>query len=81
MLKNPIYAVKCTVVFWNHASEDALEQYAIGKMSEGEVAPVEEHLLVCPHCCERVAWLDDFVESIRSAARATSRVAATGHKG
>jgi hypothetical protein len=53
----------------------------MGKMSEGEVAPVEEHLLVCPHCCERVAWLDDFVESIRSAARATSRVAATGHKG
>jgi len=33
MLKNPIYAVKCTVVFWNHASEDALEQYAMGKMS------------------------------------------------
>ncbi|MGB9456308.1 MAG: hypothetical protein WCB12_09710 [Bryobacteraceae bacterium] len=65
----------------NHPSEDVLEQYVMSKLSEAEVVPVEEHLLVCQHCCERVAWLGDFVDSIRSAARATSRAAAAGHQG
>ncbi len=68
------------VVAQNHPSEDVLEQHVMGKLSEAEVVPVEEHLLVCQRCCERVAWLGDFVDSIRSAARATSRVAADGHQ-
>jgi anti-sigma factor RsiW len=34
---------------------------------------VEEHLLICQRCRERVAWLDDWVDSIRSAARAPQR--------
>jgi anti-sigma factor ChrR (cupin superfamily) len=56
-----------------------LERFAMGKSSEAEAAAVEEHLLVCPHCCERVTWLERFVESIRSADDAASRVAAAGH--
>jgi anti-sigma factor ChrR (cupin superfamily) len=63
----------------NHASEDVLEQYAMGTMSEANSAPLEEHLLVCPACCERVAWLDDFVKSICAAAEATPRVVSAGH--
>ena len=58
-----------------HASEDVLERYAMSKLSEAELVPVEEHLLVCPLCCERVTWLDRFVDSIRSADDATARVA------
>ncbi|MGO9231058.1 MAG: zf-HC2 domain-containing protein [Bryobacteraceae bacterium] len=69
------------MVTQNHASEDALEQYVRAKLTEEEAAPVEEHLLVCPRCCERVAWLDEIVESIRTAAHTASRAAAAGHRG
>lgn len=58
-----------------HASEDVLERYATSKLSETELVPVGEHLLVCPVCCERVTWLDRFVDSIRSADGATVRTA------
>jgi anti-sigma factor RsiW len=68
------------VVTRDHASEDMLDQYVRAKLSEAEAAPVEEHLLVCPRCCERVAWLDEFVESIRSASQITSRAGSAGHK-
>ena len=63
-----------------HPAEDVLEQYALGKLSEAEVVPVEEHLLVCPSCCKRLEFLDVFIGSVRSAARATSRVAAAGRR-
>jgi len=66
------------VVTENHIAEDVLEQYAMAKLSEVEVVPVEEHLLICEGCRERLAWLDDFVGSIRSAARATSHVSVAG---
>jgi hypothetical protein len=58
-----------------HTSEDVLERYSMSKLSEVELAPVEEHLLVCPLCCERLTWLDRFVDSIRAADDATVRVA------
>jgi anti-sigma factor RsiW len=67
------------VVTQNHASEDVLELYVRAQLSEAEAAPVEEHLLVCPLCCERVAWLDRFVESVRSATQTMSCEAADGH--
>lgn len=56
----------------NHIAEDALEEYVRAKLSEAEIVPVEEHLLICQRCRERVAWLDDFVSAIRAAAGATS---------
>ena len=59
----------------NHLAEDLLERYVRAQLSEAELIPVEEHLLTCQPCCERVAWLDDFVGSIRFAARAASPVA------
>ena len=58
-----------------HTSEDVRERYSMSKLSEVELAPVEEHLLVCPLCCERLTWLDRFVDSIRAADDATVRVA------
>jgi len=62
-----------------HVSEDVLEQYAIGKLNATDAAPVEEHLLVCPLCCERVMRLDHFVASIRSATGRASRPARAEH--
>jgi anti-sigma factor ChrR (cupin superfamily) len=68
------------IVSQNHIAEDVLEQFVMAKLSEAEVVPVEEHLLICQRCCERVAWLDGFVGSIRSAARATSHIAGAGRQ-
>jgi len=52
----------------------------MARLSETELVPVEEHLLICQDCRERVAWLDDFVGAIRSAARAESHKGAGGYK-
>jgi len=65
----------------SHPAEDVLEQYAMGSLSEAEVVPVEEHLLVCQDCRQRLEFLDDFVGSIRSAARTASRAAAAAQRG
>lgn len=50
-----------------HFPDDILEKYAIGKLSDQESEPVEEHLLLCSVCQERLEELDDFVQAIRIA--------------
>lgn len=52
----------------SHASEEVLERYALGTLSEAETEPFEEHLLVCPVCQDRLAEMDAFVEATRRAA-------------
>ena len=52
-----------------HISEDVLELYAMGRLSESELEPVEEHLLVCHHCQDALQEADEFVRAIRVAAR------------
>jgi len=61
-----------------HVAEEVMERYAMDRLSKAESGPVEEHLLVCQHCCQRVALLDEFVDSIRAAARTMPRAAAAG---
>ena len=48
-----------------HISEEALDSYALGSVSERELAPVEEHLLFCPACQERLADTDTFIAALR----------------
>lgn len=50
-------------------SEEALELYALGRLPEEEVAPLEEHLLVCAACQDRLAETDAYVRAMRQAAR------------
>ena len=50
-----------------HIPDDLLEVYAMGKLSDHESEPVEEHLLLCPVCQEQLAELDDFVPAIKTA--------------
>jgi anti-sigma factor RsiW len=50
-----------------HIAEDTLEAYSLGLLSEDELGPVEEHLLVCPACQERLRVADAFVATIRQA--------------
>jgi len=55
--------------FEAHASEETLEAYSQGTLSEAEVASFEEHLLVCPHCQDRLAETDAFIRAMQEAAR------------
>ncbi len=53
---------------YEHASEDELEAYALGYLSEGELAPFEEHLLICPECQQRLSQTEAFIRALRAAA-------------
>lgn len=48
-----------------HATDDALERYAMGRLSEPELAGLEEHLLVCESCQDRLALEDSIRQGVR----------------
>ncbi len=52
-----------------HITEDILEAYSLGQISETDVAPVEEHLLVCRECQDRLQATDLFVATLRHVLR------------
>ena len=50
-----------------HPTADELEDYARygpGRVPE-RFAGLEEHLLVCEWCRERVEWVDEFIAEVR----------------
>jgi hypothetical protein len=51
----------------SHAAEELLEQYSAGSLPDREVARLEEHLLICDACQERLAFIDTWVRSLRRA--------------
>jgi hypothetical protein len=51
-----------------HVDEETLDRYALGKLSEDGAAPVEEHLLVCHACQDRLDAADTFIAAFRDAA-------------
>ncbi len=52
-----------------HPSEEDLERYSIGKLAEEQLASLEEHLLVCETCQERLSEVDAYVKAAQRAAR------------
>lgn len=48
-----------------HPSEDVLEEYAFRRSSESHAARVEEHLLVCPDCCQTLQNIDEFILAMK----------------
>src|SRR5438270_9390075 len=44
-----------------------LDLYAIGRLPEAEAALLEEHLLICEACSQRLAETDRFIAALRSA--------------
>lgn len=48
-----------------HVSEDILEEYAFLRLSNAETAIVEEHLLICPRCCQTLQKIDEFVLAVK----------------
>ena len=53
-----------------HISDDDLERFILGTITdEAELAPLEEHLLVCDECIARGGGTLEFVEVMRKALR------------
>ena len=52
-----------------HASDDLLELYSMGRLKEEEMAPLEEHLLICDECRNRLMATDREIAAIREALR------------
>lgn len=51
-----------------HVSDDTLERYSMQTLPDAEAEPVEEHLLICQECRDRVDAEIDFVAAMRAAA-------------
>ncbi|MCL5742619.1 MAG: hypothetical protein M1541_01640 [Acidobacteria bacterium] len=61
-----------------HIDDDALEAYSLGRLVDTEAAPIEEHLLVCAECRDRLTGWDDYIAAMRKAMRALSTASGTG---
>ncbi|MGJ5813669.1 hypothetical protein [Paludibaculum fermentans] len=51
----------------SHIAEDSFEQYSMGTLEDSQLAPLEEHLLVCHECQDRLKTTDEFVATMRAA--------------
>jgi anti-sigma factor RsiW len=47
--------------------EDLLERYAMRNLSDVESGPLEEHLLLCPACQQRLQDMDEFLAAAKAA--------------
>jgi len=54
--------------YCSHVEEETLEQYSAGRLAEPDVARVEEHVLLCEACQEKLEEIDSWVRSVRRAA-------------
>jgi anti-sigma factor RsiW len=50
-----------------HGSEEKLELYALGRLPESENTILEQHLIVCAGCRERLDGIADFALGMRTA--------------
>ena len=49
-----------------HLSEEILEEYAFERLGERQLAPVEEHLLVCEDCRQLLAGVDQYIRLMKN---------------
>jgi hypothetical protein len=50
-----------------HGTEDQLELYALGRLQDSDLPRLEEHLLVCTTCREKLKGTEDFALGMREA--------------
>jgi hypothetical protein len=56
------------VIFVAHISDNDLENFAMQTLPDSETGPLEEHLLVCGDCRDRLDAEIEFVTAMREAA-------------
>ena len=52
-----------------HPSDEVIELYALGRLTESRAIPTEEHLLTCYDCQDRVADADAFASAMKEVCR------------
>ena len=52
-----------------HVSEDDLERYAMRTLPAPEVESLEEHLLICSACRDRLESTDQYVAAMKAAGK------------
>lgn len=69
-----------TMPLTTHYDEEYLESYAMGRLQDESAAELEEHLLLCEQCQQRLERVDDFIRAFRIASnKAVSPVARPAH--
>ncbi len=53
-----------------HPTDDALELFALGQLTDTSLEAVEEHLLLCAPCQDRLTGIDRYVSHIKAACSA-----------
>lgn len=56
-----------------HPSDEVIEQYSLNRLADTEVERMEEHLLLCEHCQDRVELADGFITATKQALREIQR--------
>ena len=56
-----------------HLTEDLLEEYSFGRVSEPALAPLEEHLLVCDVCQTKLVAVEEYRALMKSGLAALER--------
>lgn len=56
-----------------HPPEEMLEEYALGRAREPDLARIEEHLLVCDQCQDALAEADDFIAVMKRSTKALQK--------
>ena len=51
-----------------HVPEDDLEKLAMQTLPDSETGPLEEHLLICAECRDRLESTDEYVAAMKVAA-------------
>jgi hypothetical protein len=64
-----------------HGTDDQLEQYALGRLPDSDLPRLEEHLLVCTTCREKLNGISDFALGMREALDATAASAPAAARG
>ena len=65
----------------SHISEELLEQYAFRRLTEPQSAPVEEHLLICPTCQDRLDEIENYIQVMKLAASRQRQKSRFSHLG
>jgi type II secretory pathway component PulM len=58
---------------YTHPPEEALEEYALGRVRGLDLVQIEEHLLICGQCQDALAENDDFIAVMKRAAGALEK--------
>jgi hypothetical protein len=64
--------------FGSHPTDEVMERYSLGRLSQAKAALLEEHILVCGVCQERLREIDEFVLAMHKALTENEKTSRAG---